>query len=127
MTPTDGDITVQVSGRRVNGSEFAQISPETIVLKVFNRDFVKDNVFRPDDEGIAPIVVLGKKSIEAERRIQSLETELETLNDSIEAAFKAEKESSRRLDRHSQPNARVLKDTIGIQAESAYRNYNRGS
>ena len=127
MMPTVGDITVQLSGRRVNGSEFAQVSPETIGLKVFNREFVKDNVFRPDDGGIAPIVVLGKKSIEAERKIQSLEAELETLNDSIEAAFHAENELSRRIDRHSQPNARVLKDTIGIQADSAYRNYNRGN
>ena len=126
MTPTDGDITVQVSGRKVNGSEFGQISPETIVLKVFNRDFVKDNVFRPDDGGIAPIVVLGKESIESERKIQSLKAELEVLNDSIEGAFKAVNDLSRRLDRHSQPNARALKDTIGIQTESAYRNYNRG-
>ena len=126
MMPTVGDITVQLSGRRVNGSEFAQVSPETIGLKVFNREFVKDNVFRPDDGGIAPIVVLGKKSIEAERKIQSLEAELETLSGSIEAATEDENDLNRRLNRHSQTNARTLKDTIGIQAESAYRNYNRG-
>ncbi len=124
--PQGEDVALRVTGRRIEGSEFGEVQPETIALKVFNQDFVKDNVFRPDDDGMTPIVVLGKRSIEAQQKIDQLKAELETLNQELAASERKERDFLRDLDNHSKTNARTLKDLLGNQPKSAYRNYNRG-
>ncbi len=124
--PQGGDIALRVSGRRIQGSRFGEVPAETVALKVFNQDFVKDNVFRPDDDGMTPIVVLGKRSIEAQQKIDQLKAELETLNQELAASERKERDFRRDLDNHVQTNARTLKDLLGNQPKSAYRNYNRG-
>lgn len=124
-TPQGGDVELRLSGRRIHGSEFGQIPPETIALKVFNQDFIKQNVFRPDDDEIAPIIVLGERNIEAQQKIEELKTELEGVNQTFDAAVEENSSLQRRLDDHSQANARSLKDLLGNQPKSTYRNYNR--
>ena len=124
--PQGGDIALRVTGRRIEGSEFDEVQPETIALKVFSQDFVKDNVFRPDDDGMTPIVVLGKRNIDAQQKIDQLKAELETLNQELAASERKERDFQRDLDNHVKTNARTLKDLLGNQPKSAYRNYNRG-
>ena len=123
--PQGEGVSLQVSGRKIAGSDFGEVSPETIAVKVFNQDFVKDNVFRPSDDGMTPIVVVGKRNIEAQQRIEQLSAELESLHQKLDSAKQEEGDFRRDFDNHSQRSARTLKDLIGNQPQSAYRNYNR--
>ena len=125
IAPPSGDVTVRLPGRKVDRSEFEELSPETIALKVFNQEFVKENVFRPDNGDIAPILVLGAQSIDAQQKIDALRADLEEVNHSLETSVTRARELTRGLEKHSQPNARTLKDTIGLRADSAYHNYDR--
>ena len=124
--PPVGDIVLKTAGRKIAGDEFGDLPAESISLKVFNRDFIRGNVFRPDDDVMTPIVVLGKRSIEAQQKIEQLTTELASLNGVIESHQEEERDLQRRLNDHSQESARNLKNVIGNHSESNYRNYHRG-
>lgn len=69
--PQGGDIALRVTGRRIEGSEFGEVQPETIALKVFNQDFIKDNVFRPDHHGMTPLWCWAKGTLRHSRRLTS--------------------------------------------------------
>lgn len=124
--PEGGDIVLQLSERSVRGSEFGEVPPETIAVKVFNQDFIRDNVFRPGDDEMNPILVLGERNIESQQRIDDLTRELDLLIEELAAAETKEGDLRRDLDHHAQTGARTLKDLLGNQPTSAYRNYNRG-
>ena len=124
--PEGGDVVLQLSERRVRGSEFGEVPPEMIAVKVFNQDFIRDNVFRPGDDEMNPIVVLGERNIESQQRIDDLARELDLLIEELAAAETKEQDLRRDLDHHAQTGARTLKDLLGNQPTSAYRNYNRG-
>ena len=125
--PPEGDVTLKLSARLVTGSEFDQLSQDAIALKVFNREFVEENVFRPNDDNIEPIIVLGKESVEAERSIRELNDERKMLETSIESYDEQLEAQQRLLDMHSSLNALEIKNTIGEKSDSPYRNYHRGN
>ncbi len=120
----EGEAILDLSDQAVEGSEFGQISPDTIALKVFNREFIQDNVFTQDDN-IEPIIVLGKESVDAEKKISELNNNLINLKTLIDNSDAQIKKLIGMRDTHSQSNAKTLKDRIGNEASSDYRNYNR--
>ncbi|MCY3566990.1 MAG: AAA family ATPase, partial [Chloroflexi bacterium] len=122
--PQFGDVQLRVGSREIKGNEFPATPPETVSLKVFNQDFVKDNVFRSDGGEIAPILVVGERSVAAQQQTEDLRQTQSHVQQSLENA-QGEKESlQKRLERHCADNAKTLKDRIGEKAGSAYRNYN---
>ena len=67
--PVEFDVDLSIKGRNVNGSDFEQIN---IPVRVFNRDFVSDNVFPAGGGDMAHILVLGKDSVQKQQEIERL-------------------------------------------------------
>ena len=122
-----GDVCVAIDGRDVWGDQFPHQSPEATAIKVFNQDFVRENVFPVGSGPMEPIIVIGERPASAEQRIAELEQEHPELLAARNTSEAGLAQSQRLLDQHMRLVARLIKDAIGEAADSDYRNYNRGN
>ena len=123
--PALGHITVDLDGRPIDGAMFPTIPARDIAVRVFNQDYVRANVFPVNGGDLAPIVVVGEKNVKAQKEIVELNDKLDQLRQS-EVTMRAQLDDAKRqFDAHSPPAARDIKDKVGGDATSAYRNYNR--
>lgn len=129
--PPLGRITVDLDGKPIDGAAFPTLPVRDIAARVFNQDFVRANVFPLDggdlvDGGdLAPIVVVGDKNVKAQKEIVELNDELDQLHQSEVTMRTQLDDAKRQFDTYSPSVARDIKDKVGGDATSTYRNYNR--
>ena len=97
-------------------------------VRVFNRDFVDENVFF-DSKGsrTEPITYVGKEDIESAVELEELKNTRKSLADADKAAQQAWKEKINQEDSFRKSTARHIKNTLGIHANGSYRNYDKGN
>ena len=67
--PERGEVTLRVNGRDLRNESFAQ---SNIPVRVFNRDFINENVFPVGRGEMPPILVLGAENIEKQQEVERL-------------------------------------------------------
>ena len=120
-TPVDFEVVLSINGREFKGSDFDQINTQ---VRVFNRDFVSENVF-PINGDVAPILVLGKDSIQKQREIERFKTAQTRAEVRLHRASVDKSTAEKALDRHCSDRARAIKDLLRTSAPSTYNNYNK--
>ena len=125
-TPAPGSVRLNLDGEEIDNAAFHDQPRDKSSLKVFNQDFVRANVFPIDGGDMAPIVVLGTTSVEAQQQIIELNEELDQINQSRRTAGAQLRESTRLLDSHAPAVARAIKDImLSKDAANPYKNYTR--
>ncbi|MBD3328327.1 AAA family ATPase [Candidatus Peregrinibacteria bacterium] len=92
-------------------------------IRVFNKDFVEDSVFR--SEGPRPIYFLSKKSKTDKERIVALEKELGELRTKIDIKKSEFEKAKSNKDKTIQSKARDIKNALTTAKQDYYRNYDR--
>ena len=74
--PTMGEAVLHINGNDVPGESFPQ---STLPVRVFNRDFIEENVFPVEGGDMPPILVLGAESVEKQRMVERLKRDRATV------------------------------------------------
>lgn len=122
-TPSDGDVVLSLEGKEITGADFKHA---TIPVRVFNRDFVTENVFRVVDGDLPPILILGEENIEKEKRLEGLRVQLADLEGSLLTAQKEREKAEDLLDKHCRDKSRQMKGMLRSTGENRYNNYDKG-
>lgn len=119
---TDCTVTVSINNHDVQGAAFDTV---TEPIRVFNRDFIAENVFTATRE-VAPIHVIGKANIDKQKRIDHLKTCLRDAQAAEVAARDLHAQAVRAEDNFCIAQAKVIKDCLG-GGGNRYSNYNKAN
>ena len=116
------ELVLRLQGRDYKGKG---ISDKLSPVKVFNRDFVDQNVFSIEDEGIDPILILGDESVQKQKQIDDLKDRL-ILQERKLAKAKGNKDRiERSLDDFCITQASSIKNLLRSSEQHEYNNYNK--
>jgi len=111
-------------GRIIDGS---QISEQTSLpqVRVFNRDFVNDNVFSDAGEGIEPIFFFGENSIEKQKQVKRWKKEVEDYcKELVQKKIDAERAQTEE-EKFCIDQGRSIKNALQVAGATRYNNYNQ--
>lgn len=122
--PGQGEVTIRIDGAEVTGDQFPQT---TLHVRVYNRDFVTESVFRRDGGDVPPIFVVGRESVEKQKEADRLKQERATTEGQLEDAKRTSQRAERDLDRYCQDQARLIKESLRSPgpAPNQYNNYDK--
>lgn len=121
----EGNLEVIVDGNPHQGSAFGgnQGLPK---VRVFNREYVEANVFKSGGASMMePIFVLGEDSVEKQKEIERLQKDLEKIRHELATAQTTKNGADRRLEVFRSDKALAVKNLLGNEPTSKYRNYNK--
>lgn len=95
-------------------------------VRVFNRDFVGENVFTTTLE-VTPIFVLGEDSIEKQKEIEKLKGQLLKKREEANKKQIELQESERALDSLNIEKGREIKQLLSSSGENPYNNYDKST
>ncbi len=122
--PGMGEAVLRINGHDVPGDAFPH-SP--LHIRVFNRDFVEENVLPVGGGDMPPILVLGAESVEKQRTLEHLQRDRAALVDTLTWARSAEQEANSKLDRFCIERAKHIKNTLRAGRQNRYNNYNKSN
>ena len=121
---TEGEVDFVISGTRINGAKFAE-SPWLPEVRVFNREFVSDNVFT-DTGSASPIFILGQKSIEKQKEVERLEVDFRRISDDIKEHQERIDRARKDLDKFKIDGAKAIKDLLSSSGTgNSYNTYHK--
>ncbi|MBN2133646.1 MAG: AAA family ATPase [Sedimentisphaerales bacterium] len=118
---TEARVNIAIEGRDVDGEHFADT---TLSIRVFNRDFVQENVFTVDGE-IAPIFVLGEENIYKRKQVDALKAEVKQMRADIERLEAGSEDAKKALDSYYIAQATIVRDTLRSRGSNPYNNYDK--
>ena len=122
LTPSNGTVILSVDNHELRGTDFPQAS---IPVRVFNRDFVNENVFPIDGGDVPSILILGKENVENQKRLDSLTLSLAAIEQLIQKAQQLMLSAESSLDDHCIARGGVVKDLLRRQGSNSYNNYDK--
>lgn len=122
VAPSTGEATVAINGNEIASSQFPQA---TVEVRVFNRDFVDENVF--STTGVAPIFILGKQNVDKQREVEALKAKLATVQASLASERQKNTAAESAWDRFCIDQARLIKDSLRTSGKSQYNNYDKAN
>ena len=91
----------------------ADISNANVVrVRVFNRDFVAKTIESIGQSNVAPVYFLGEGSIERQKQVEALKTELETARDAVSKAERDKQRADKALDDFNVDKSRLVKEAL---------------
>jgi len=128
--PADGHVILHIDGADITGEDFPNPSSHPSLasgekqLRVFNKGFVKDNVFKVGEDSMSPIFVFGDQSVSAQRMLSVREAELPEATHDLNTANQRLNDLDKQLRTHSHDAAKTINECIGNESDSEYRHYN---
>jgi wobble nucleotide-excising tRNase len=121
----EGEIELTIDNNQVKGDQFDK-SIYIPSIRVFNRDFISENVFAKGDN-LAPIFYLGEKNIEKQNQIEKLQEEKQKKQDALKKTTASRKSRESELDRFCTDKANdVIKPLLRSSGtDNPYNNYNK--
>ena len=119
---TDGSVTFSINGQDVRGDGFDQV---TECIRVFNRDFVAENVFTATNE-VAPIYVIGRENIDKQKQVEKLRTQLREAQLAVQGARAAHSQAVRAEDGFCIERAKLIKESLSA-GTNRFSNYNKAT
>jgi wobble nucleotide-excising tRNase len=121
---SSGEVTLLIDGHHVTGQDFPKT---TVPVRVFNRDFVNENVFPVSGGEVPPIFVVGKESVEKQKEVDRLKLERTAKEITLQQARSAHQQAEREFNQHCVDRARVIKDTLRVPGPGSYNDYNKAN
>ena len=121
---SEANVKLCIDDREVTGQDFSNES--SFPIRVFNRDFVSENVFHNNREKDVPhILVLGEKSIQKQKQLEKRYEERRNMQAKKDESDNQLEQASKDLDKHCSKGVSVVKDTLLQYDSGRYRGYNR--
>ena len=120
--PVPGEVNLTVDGQRIQAIEF---DGAAVPVRVFNRDFVAENVFPMGGGDVQPILILGEENIEKQKQIDDLRAEIAEVRTVLEKARNEKGGAERALDNHCVNSGRIIRDLLRGSAGNPYNNYDK--
>lgn len=117
-----GEVTLVIDRHEISGHDFPR---STVPVRVFNRDFVSENIFPISGGEVPPIFVVGKESVEKQKEVDRLKAERAAKETALQEARTAYLQAERALDRHCVERARIIKETLRVPGQGKYNEYNK--
>ncbi len=100
----------------------------TLQVKVFNKDFVDDNVSFDPTNPSNPIVYVSEEDIESSKRLKELKDKIPTLGDALQLARKEKTKCESAETKFRVSTAQIVKTTVGsMQNKDKYYAYDKAS
>lgn len=125
--PTLGKVKLRIDDNDYKGQEFTGISKSSFQVRVFNKDFIQENVFPLEKRDIPPILVLGAGSVTKQKEVEKLKEQLVEVEKELESAKSTENTAKDELDNFCRDRARVIKETLRVSGQSQYNNYDKSN
>lgn len=122
--PTLGKIRLCIDGNSCTGEEFPKSS---LHIRVFNRDFIQENVFPLEGRDMPPILVLGAENVEKQKEVKNLKDQLITTKKELKSLKSTEQNAKKTLDDLCRNCARGIKDSLRVNSQSRYNNYDKSN
>jgi wobble nucleotide-excising tRNase len=122
--PTLGEVTLSLQDTDVHSDEF---STTTLSVRVFNRDFVSENVFPIDGGDIPPIYIIGKESVEKQKEINRLKSDLAAVEADLDKAKSSKRIADRALDQFCVSKADNIRSNLRSAGSNRYNNYDKST
>ena len=122
--PAAGEVVFTINGTDVHSRDFSQA---TLPVRVFNRDFVTESVFRVGGSDVPPILVLGKESVEKQKQVDQLKRSLADAQTALQSAQSKMEDDEKALDKYCIDQAKNIKDTLRSSGSNPYNNYDKSS
>lgn len=124
--PKDGEFEIKMDCETVLNHLNCQKGIKQI--KVFNKDFVEDNVSFDPTNSSKPIVYISEEDIENNKKLEELRKKVIPLAQKYDLARKERQRSERAEDNFRKSTARTIKDIVGnLKTNDKYRDYDKGS
>lgn len=115
------EVSLQIDNNAAHGDNF----PDLIVpIRVFNKEFISDSVFPVSGGGIHPILVLGKESVEKEKKIILLRSRLKFTESALLNEQQKKSVISNSLDQYCRGHAKSIKKIMMGPNAGRYNSYN---
>jgi wobble nucleotide-excising tRNase len=121
---TTGQATIRIDGNDVSSDAFPHAATP---MRVFNRDFVQENVFPIGGGDVPPIFVIGKDSIEKQKEADRLKGDLATAESSLAAARSNKQDAEKAYDKFCVDQAKAIKGELRSPDSSPYNNYDKAA
>ncbi len=123
QTAPAGQVTVVLDGQNnVRGDEFQNVA---LPVRVFNREFIAENVFPVGGGDLPPIFVFGAERVEKQKEVERLKSDRATAQSKLDAERSRKQKAERDLDQFCVDRARVIKDTLRSSGHNRYNNYDK--
>lgn len=122
--PSVGQVVLCINGRDIGNEEFLE---STIQIRVFNRDFIEESVFRKDGGDLPPIFVFGKESVEIQKEVEKLQTELASAKSNLDDVRSQKDRAEKEFERFCIEKARVIKNALRSPGVNKYNNYDKAA
>lgn len=97
-------------------------------IRVFNKDFIEDNVSFDPTNPSEPIVYVSEEDIESNKKLKESQSKVTPLAEKYESAQKDRQKSEKAEDDFRKSTARTIKDIVGnLKVNDKYRDYDKGS
>jgi wobble nucleotide-excising tRNase len=106
-------------------SDTLATSTSLAAVRVFNREFVEQNVFTSTGD-VAPIFVLGEDSIEKQKEIERLKGQLLERKKEADTKRTDVQNAEKALDSLNIEKAREIKQLLSSSGQNPYNNYDKG-
>lgn len=121
--PTPVSVQVCIRGRTFEGPDFEAVP---VSVRVFNRDFIDENVFPVSGSNVPFILVLGKESVNKKKQVQVWNKEQIVIGNDLNRAIQTKRQAAKDLDRYCIDQARNIKRHMRVASSGRYDNYHKG-
>ncbi|MXW34043.1 MAG: AAA family ATPase [Rhodothermaceae bacterium] len=120
----DVEVVLEIDDNLVSGEEFPNHS--NLSIRVFNRDFISENVFPATQEkGMPLILVLGEESAEKQKELEDLRRQQSRIGSKLGATKGSLVQASRDFAQHCTNGATNIRDSLLEYAPERYRKYDK--
>lgn len=119
-----GDVKLELSnGEVISDKEFIEWS-QRLQVRVFNREFVNNNVFSSNGE-LGPIFVLGEENKHMQQKLDKIRNEIKIKEPELHKLNSLKKDKEKQFDEFCASTARYIKETLRTADQDKYANYQR--
>ena len=122
--PTNGEFEIKTDNGAISHSNCQNGTKQ---VRVFNKDFIEENVsFDPTDPS-NPIVYVSEEDIESSKRLKTLQGKVAALAEKFESVQRDRQKSEKAEANFRISTARSIKDSVGsLNVYDKYRGYDKG-
>ena len=122
QAPETGKVQFCINGKDVPGESFPR---SQLPIRVFNRDFIEENVWPAKNRDMPPIFVIGAESIENQKKVEDLKLSRSTVIAELQSVESAIETADKKFDDFCIGRAKTIKEKLRTSGGSRYNNYTK--
>ena len=123
--PTNGEFEIKTESGAISHSNCQNGTKQ---IRVFNRDFIEENVSFDPTNSSNPIVYVSEEDIESSKRLKALQEKVAALEEKYKSAQRYRRKSGKAEDDFRISTAGSIKNFVGnFKVNDKYRDYNKRS